>query len=88
VDRRRRYSQAELDALDLVGSTPNAAQLGGEWHEMLRSARAICDLLPAQHVGTSVHRVDGELCKLEGPELQRTLEDGDLRLHPGAIGGA
>jgi len=88
IQRATRYSQAELDALDFAGPTPDAARLGAEWHEMLRSARAICDLLPTQHVGTCVHRVDGELCTLAAPELQRALDEGDLRFHPGAIGGA
>jgi hypothetical protein len=88
IRRASRYSQAELDTLDFDGSPPDAAALGAEWHEMLRSAEAISEALPEEHAGTCVHRSHGELCDLTADALPEALASGELRFHSGTIGGA
>lgn len=88
IARASRYSQAELDALDFAGTPPDAAGLGAAWHEMVRSARSICDVLPAEQAGTCVLLGDGELCTVSPDQLERSLDGNELRFHTGTIGGA
>jgi hypothetical protein len=88
IRRASRYSQAELDVLDFDGRVPNAAQLGSEWHAMLREAKAVCDILPADKAGTCVCRRRDELCTASPDELAGALAEERLWFHSGSIGGA
>jgi hypothetical protein len=88
IRRGSRYSQAELDVLDFDGRTPDAAQLGSDWHEMLREAKAVCEILPADTAGTCVCRGHEELCTAPPHELAAALAEKTLWFHSGSIGGA
>ena len=88
IRRASRYSQSELDILHFNGATPDAAQLGAQWHDMLRQAQAICDLLPADKAGMCVCRGREELCTASSDELPDALAKRKLWFHSGSIGGA
>lgn len=88
IQRAGSYTQAELDLLEFEGPTPNAASLAKSWHEMLRTAHYICDLLPIDEIGTCVVGRDGELCRLAPEQLEEALAAGTLLFHRGTIGGA
>jgi hypothetical protein len=85
---RSHYSQAELDTLAFEGSRPNAVQLGTRWHEVLRSARATCDALPADELGACVVTRGGNLYTGDAAELATALSDGTVVFHRGRIGGS
>jgi hypothetical protein len=82
LQRSTRYSQAELDILDFAGETPNAAELGARWHELLREAKDVVARLPVEHLGECVLDSSGKLCRKLPEDLS------ELRFHQGRIGGA
>lgn len=86
--RSSRYPQAEIDLLDFDGGRPDAAELGGRWHSILREARAVCDLLDPEHVGMAVIRPGSDLCTLPAAELAVAISRGEVQYHRGTIGGA
>jgi len=88
IRRASRYTQAELDILDFEGPAPDAAQLGAEWHVMLREAQAICNILPPDKVGACVCCGRKGLCIDSPDELASALTAGSLGFHWGSIGGA
>lgn len=88
MQRGGRYSQAALDLLDLGGHRLDAKELGERWHEALRTASAICEILPADEVGTCVTDDRGELLREDPPRLREALRIGRVRFHRGSIGGA
>ena len=85
---RAHYSQAELDMLDFAGPSPDAVLLGGRWHEMLRSAKAICAQLPAEEFGKCVVGLDGDLFRGSAVELAEASSRRRIRFHEGRLGGA
>src|SRR5439155_3370043 len=85
---RAHYSQAELDMLDFAGAAPDAARLGARWHEMLRAARAISGLLPAEEVGKCVITSERDLFRGDAAELADALKAGRIGFHSGRIGGS
>ena len=85
---RAHYSQAELNMLDFSGSTPDAVQLGGRWHEALQRARILCRQLPAGELGKCVISGEGELFRGNEDELGDALLQRKIRFHTGRLGGA
>lgn len=88
IRRGGRYSQAELDRLDLAGERLDAAALGRRWHEALAAAPPICEALPAEEVGTCVVGADDDLFRGDLAALEEALRGGDVRFHRGTLGGA
>jgi hypothetical protein len=88
IRRGSRYTQAELDLLDFEGDTPNASELGRTWHEMLKTADAICERLPTDEVGACVITADSELCLLDPGDLEPAIDQDKVHFHRGRIGGA
>jgi len=85
---RRHFSREEIAALEFDGEPPDAAELGGTWHEALRDAEAICARLPAEHAGTCVLEEDKELLRVPPSELPAALRAGHVQFHTGRIGGS
>lgn len=88
IRRGGRYSQAELDRLDLGGERLDAARLGRRWHEALAAAPPICEALPADEVGTCVVGPGGDLFRGDLAALAEALRQGGIRFHRGTLGGA
>jgi hypothetical protein len=84
MQRSSRYSQAEIDILDFEGTAPDAKELGAQWHALLKEAKSICEILPAEKTGTCVMNRNGKLCSSKSAEL--SVET--LQFHHGSIGGA
>jgi hypothetical protein len=82
------YSQSELNMLDFSGPSPNAAMLGARWHEMLKTATAICRLLPTGELGKCVISSDRELFRGTADELAEALAGQQIGYHSGRIGGS
>jgi hypothetical protein len=85
---RAHYSQAELDMLDFSDSKPDAVLLGGCWHEILQSAKALCRQLPVGELGKCVIGRDHELFRGSADELAEALKNRRLGFHQGQIGGS
>lgn len=85
---RHHYSRAEVDALDFEGDAPSATVLGKAWHTALESATSICELLPAEHVGTCVVTAAADLFRGSPADLRLALKQGAVRFHGGRIGGS
>ena len=88
IRRGGRYSQTELDRLDLGGERLDAALLGRRWHGALESVPPICEALPAEEVGTCVVGPDGDLFGGDVTVLTEALGRGEIRFHRGTLGGA
>jgi hypothetical protein len=88
IRRSSRYSQAELDRLDLGDEKIDAAALGAKWHGMLRQTPAILDLLPPDELGSCVVDSAGTLFTGSTHELALALDENRLRFHHGTLGGA
>lgn len=85
---RHHYSQAEIDALDFGGVTPNAASLGRAWHGLLAAAACISEQLPAERVGTCIVSARSELFRGNEQQLKQALGEDAIRFHEGRIGGS
>jgi hypothetical protein len=85
---RVHYSQAELDTLDFAGAPPDAALLGGRWHEMLRDARLVSGQLPVADVGKCVITSDRELFRGNPTALAEALGNQRVSFHEGRLGGS
>lgn len=85
--RSGRYTQAELNELDIAGRPPDARELGENWHGMLKEAEAICALLPAEKTGTCVLSADGNLYRHPFDRLKAALAGRAVRYHYGSIKG-
>ena len=86
--RSVRYSQADLDALDFDGASPDAAQLSRRWHEAVTQARRLVSLLPVEHAGACVLDGDLGLARLDEASLVPALRAGRLWFHEGRVRGA
>lgn len=86
--RSARYSQAELNALDFEGPSPDAAQLSQQWHAAIAAARRLIQLLPPEFAGACV--LDGELglARWDEGSLIHALREGRVLFHEGRIRGA
>jgi hypothetical protein len=82
-----RYTDAELAGLDFEGAAPHAAELSATWRTTLSRARAVVELLPAEHAGMAVLTRAGTAYRGEGDELRVALSSGELVFHSGRIGG-
>ena len=88
VGRSGRYTHAELDGLCFDGVAPLLSDLMREWHSMLRQAREVVAVLPAEQVGTCVLNGQGGLCRGDPEQLKRDLTLNNLIFHPGRIRGS
>lgn len=86
--RSSHYSASEIEALAFDGPPPDAAALGRHWHDMQAAAEAVVASLPAEHVGHAVLSANGHLFRGDASQLRDAIVSGDLRFHPGRIGGA
>jgi len=86
--RSGHYTTAELEGLSFDGPPPNLADLLQRWHSMLREAREVVGVLPAEHVGTCVLHRQGDLYRGSLAQLRRDLASDELIFHPGSIRGA
>jgi hypothetical protein len=84
----RRYSEAELRALDFDGRAPDAAQLASRWRAALDAARETVALLPADEAGKAVLARDGGPYRGDPAGLRQALAQGELLYHEGCIRGA
>jgi len=82
------YSAAEVGSLAFAGTPPDAAVLSRRWHQMLDAARDLIRRLPAEHVGTCLLTLEGDLCRAEPAEASALLSAGRVRFHEGSIRGA
>lgn len=87
AQRGSRYSQVELDALAFAGTSPDAKQLGAEWHVVLKEAVDICQILPIDEVGKCVITIAGDLYRGSSDILSTAMEDRRIAFHAGTIGG-
>lgn len=85
---RAHYSQVELDMLDFSDFKPDAVLLGGQWHEILKSAQLICRQLPASELGKCVTSRDCELFRGTAEELAAALANQRIGFHQGRLGGS
>jgi hypothetical protein len=86
--RTTRYSAEEIDALAFEGDRPDAAELSRSWHDALRKAREIVEMLPPDEVGACVIDRDSELFRGDAEALSTALREDALRFHHGALRGA
>ena len=86
--RSGRYSATELLGLSFDGPPPDIAAASQKWHGMLKEAREIITLLPAEHAGKCVLHRDGGLYSGGCRQLERDLSADALMFHPGCIRGA
>ena len=86
--RSTRYSQAELDALDFDGPSPDAAQLSRRWHAAVAEARKLIELLPAAQAGKCVLDRELALARYDEAALVLALREGTVMFHEGRIRGA
>lgn len=86
--RSARYSAAEIAALAVDGTPPDAAELSRSWHAMLEEARALVAALPPEEVGKCVLGTSGDLFIGDAADLRAALGEGALRFHEGRIRGA
>jgi len=75
-----------VDALAFDGERPDAAALSGRWREILRVAREVIALLPADQAGTCVMSGEG-LFRGDVEELRTTLAEGTIWFRQGSIRG-
>jgi hypothetical protein len=83
-----RYSATEVGSLDFAGTPPDAAALSRRWHQMLAAARDLVGRLPAEHAGTCVLTVEGDLCRAQPAEVPALVDTARVRFHKGSIRGA
>ncbi len=88
IKRGSHYSQAEIDTLEFAGPKPDARSLGTTWHEFLREAKAVIDLLPEDQLGTALCAADGTLLTHSPDQLRIALDSGSVRFHHGSVRGA
>jgi hypothetical protein len=86
--RSGRYSQDELQELSFSGPTPDAAQLGVRWHEILREAEDVAAALSGQPVGVCILESSGRLCRRPAGQISGALARDELRFHEGSIRGS
>ncbi len=86
--RSGHYTTAELEGLSFDGPPPDLADLLRRWHSMVREAREVVAVLPAEHVGTCVLHRQGDLYREDLAQLRRDLAADDLLFHLGRIRGA
>lgn len=85
--RTTHYSRVEIESLDWSGPIPDFVELKNQWRAALQNARESLEILPPQHVGCAVLRLDGAPFLGNNTALQRVLERGELLFHEGSIGG-
>jgi hypothetical protein len=86
--RSGRYTTAELEGLSFDGPPPDLADLLRRWHSIVREAREVVGVLPAEHVGTCVLHRQGDLYRGDLAQLRRDLATDNLVFHLGTIRGA
>ena len=86
--RTSRYSAEEIDTLAFEGDRPDAAELSRKWHDALRRAGTIVEMLPPGEVGACVLGRDSELFRGDAEALGTALQEGALLFHHGALRGA
>ena len=86
--RRLHYSQNEVDTLDFENQCPDAAVLGGRWHQALADGAAIVEGLPPEHVGEAVITRDALLFRGNAVDLATAIGLGGISYHEGCIGGS
>ena len=86
--RSGRYTTAELEGLCFDGPAPVIGDLLQEWHSMLRDAREVIAVLPAEQVGTCVLHRQGDLYRGDPTRLRKDFAANNLTFHPGSIRGA
>ncbi len=86
--RSGRYSNQEVAELLFEGPPPDAADLGRQWHAILKESESLISLLPAEEVGKCVLDSSGELFRGGAEPLEAALTGKVLRFHAGTIRGA
>lgn len=86
--RTARYSAEEIDALAFEGDRPDPAELSRSWHQALRKAREVIELLPPDNVGACVLDRNAELFRGDADALSVALRENAVRFHHGALHGA
>ncbi|MBN2312488.1 MAG: hypothetical protein JXM79_01075 [Sedimentisphaerales bacterium] len=86
--RSGRYTPAELDGLCFDGAVPVLSDLMREWHSMLREAREVVAVLPAERAGTCVLHYQGNLFQGDPTQLEQDFASNNLIFHPGSIRGS
>lgn len=87
ASRSSHYTHEELERLDFSGERPELSSLSRGWKEMLKTASAIVELLPAEMAGQCLLDQDGNLFSGGIEELAGYLDAGPCRWHKGSIGG-
>lgn len=86
--RSGHYSAEEISQLSFQGPPPDASVLGRQWHEMLKEAEIIIELLPPEEAGTCVLDDKAHLFRGAPVLLAAALENKSVRFHRGTIRGA
>jgi len=86
--RSGRYTTVELEGLCFDGPPPVLDDLLRQWHSMLREAREVVGILPAEQAGTCVLHNQGGLYQEDSAQLRRDLKADNIVFHQGSIRGA
>jgi hypothetical protein len=85
--RSSHYTADELERLDFAGSPPDLSALSIQWKEMLKSAHAIIDRLPAEHTGQCLLDNSGKLFYGDIAALEEMMKTETYQWHKGTLGG-
>lgn len=86
--RTTHYAADEVASLAFDGEPPDAGVLAQQWRQSLEEAARIVAALPVEHVGSVVLASTGELARFDSTGIRAAVDRGDLRFHPGRVGGA
>ena len=67
---------------------PDASLLNREWHNILKEAEALVELLPYEHAGSCVIDRNAELFNGEPRDLKSALQKSAIRFHRGTLRGS
>lgn len=86
--RSSHYSRSEVMNLSFDGPPPDVEELSKKWHQILKEAKEIIDLLPAEEAGKCVLNSEEKLFSGNLQELAKSMDLKLLRFHAGSIRGA
>lgn len=85
--RSSHYTVDELARLDFACAPPDLSALSIQWKDMLKSAHAIIDILPAEHAGQCMLDDSGTLFSGDIAALEEMMKTETCQWHKGTLGG-
>ena len=86
--RSSHYSAEEINQLVFDTPPPNPAILGEEWHDILKEAEKIVEIIPYEHAGSCVIDKADRLFKGGPAELEVALNNRTVGFHRGTLKGS